>query len=142
MPIAMQYGSGNYTAQNMPQSGGGGSSGGIEMKLLWTNPSPNAAFAAQTVSINLSDYDYIKVFFNLYNDSNKGMLSTDALINETEYNNANYIGYVWPGSAATRYHRKFYATSTGVQFEVGIGNGSAANNCMIPYKIYGIKGIT
>lgn len=33
--------------------------GGAKIDLLWTNPSPTTSFAAQTVSLDLSDYDLI-----------------------------------------------------------------------------------
>ena len=31
--------------------------------VLWTNPNPNADFAAQNITLSSSDYDYYEVFF-------------------------------------------------------------------------------
>ena len=42
-------------------SGGGGAS---TLDLLWTNPSPNVSFSAQTVSIDLTDYSAVVIVCN------------------------------------------------------------------------------
>lgn len=137
MPIAMQYGSGNYTAQNMPQSGGGGSSGGIEMTLLWTNPNPTSTFAAQTVALDLSDYDAVGINLKWH----KGV--------------ENFIPMMILPKGAERWQLFQAATdvnrtggrfatfvSSGIAFTNATYNGSSTNDYAIPYKIYGIKGIT
>ena len=36
------------------------------MTLLWENASPASAFNAQTVSLDLSEYDYLCITFNVY----------------------------------------------------------------------------
>lgn len=34
-----------------------------ELQLLWTNPAPTVAYAAQTLTVNLEDYDFIELYF-------------------------------------------------------------------------------
>lgn len=139
MPIAMQYGSGNYTAQNMPQSGGGGSSGGIEIKLLWTNPNPNALFNSQTISLDLSGYDAVGIIVNFYVQNPCFMLPMQILPCDSNYSHritisqslGNYTG-----------GRQVDFLPTGLQIGAGYYNGAANNTACVPYQIYGIKGIT
>lgn len=38
---------------------------------LWTNPSPNSSFAAQTVSFTTNDYDYYRIGYKLATDRNR-----------------------------------------------------------------------
>ena len=40
------------------------------IKTLWTNPSPTAEFAAQTITLSISDYDFLLVNFAYANDNN------------------------------------------------------------------------
>lgn len=135
MPIAMQYGSGKYTAQQ--QGSGGGSAGGITMTLLWTNPSPTSSFAAQTVPLDLSSYDMVMVFCRQSTSdgtltSQMGPKSTDIRVINM-YNNRFVRTYSW--------------TDTGVAIGSALranynASLSTDNAYQIPMYIYGIKGIT
>ena len=40
---------------------GGGTAGSAKKVLLWENPSPSSAFAAQTVSVDASGFDFIGI---------------------------------------------------------------------------------
>lgn len=127
-------------------SGGGSSSGsssgsvigagGFESVLLWTNSSPNAAFAAQTIPLDLSDYDLVLI-------EGKYALETDGSI-------FSVIGRIGPekisiacphkSGSGGNYVRQFTATSTGVQFYDGfLGGTGTSNSANVPWRIYGMK---
>lgn len=99
-------------------------------KLLWQNPNPTAAFAAQTISLDLSDYDVVQI--DVYLTAN-GMISTRF----TEVGFQGEAGGL--GSGGDRYTRNANVTTTGVAFTVGKSNGTDNTSACIPYKIYGIK---
>lgn len=99
-------------------------------KLLWENPSPTAAFAAQTISLDLSDYDVVQI--DAYLTAN-GMIST-------RFTAVGFQGEAGGlGSSGDRYTRNANVTTTGVAFTVGRSNGTESASACIPYKIYGIK---
>lgn len=111
-------------------SGGGGAT----FEEVWTNPNPSAnSFANQTVSIDLSVYDYVCV-------AAKG-LSTSS--NTIGADNEHSIGlFPVPCSSAEiacfgQNIRTLNVTTSGVQF-------ASATNTMraIPIKIYGVKGLS
>ena len=107
---------------------------GSVFELLWTNPSPTSNFAAQTISLDLSSYTFIGVYYEFQPNDGYGRLffgikdiKTHCTLNQN-----------------TRVVRHFMATDTGVAFEVGKAawyNASLAdsNAYMIPRYIYGIK---
>lgn len=106
-------------------------------KLLWTNPSPAAAFAAQTISLDLSEYDEVEIVCRPYATqatyfATRGIVNGDSVIySQTGYGNPVRIYGT---------QRAFTATSTGITFSGGLDFAAAAdNNYCIPYKIYGIK---
>ena len=118
--------------------------GGVSMKSLWTNASPTSNFAAQTISLNLSDYEYVLVRY-LYS---------------TDYQDIDQIAIVKVG-------REAYLTFTGAvstsiyvtQRPISLGSNSVAfgapvyktysstanptanNKYCIPVEIIGIKGV-
>lgn len=115
-------------------------------KLLWTNSSPSAAFAAQTIGLNLSEYDEVEIvatflgnIVNTYSvrcpvgaGSN---LAYQLLNTETATNASTFINGV---------ARDFSVNTSGITFGNGqmTYNGNAYTNWSdraIPYKIYGIK---
>lgn len=134
MPIAMRYGSNDYTRSGGASGGGGG----ITMSLLWTNPSPTSSFAAQTVSVDLSGYDAYGVLV-LFGTSNPNIVpmqvlpcdsARDGVLSVVARSNNNNGG------------RLVTFSPTGLTFTACTYNGSSSNAYCIPYKIYGIKGIT
>jgi hypothetical protein len=98
--------------------------GGITMELLWENASPTSEFAAsQTISLDLAQYDLVKIHFNL--DSNQRAVNSF----DTPLNRAcmyEILGYT----------RHFTVTDTGVSFSACTDVGTA-----IPLAIYGIRGV-
>lgn len=110
--------------------------GGMKMDLLWTNPSPTANFAAQTVSLDLSEYD---LFMLVSRDTTGGDTCNMvfALPNTTVR-----MFFITDSGTTNRNtgYRRATISGTGVQFLEGYQGNSTSNNALcIPYQIYGIK---
>lgn len=106
--------------------------------LLYTNPSPAAAFAAQTLALTLTNYDSVLIEFytnvNLY----AYLKHVYVRIGKAELPN----GYVLNGSVAAR---EVSAATGGVTFgecylraDGAAGAGEVNNAYMVPYRIYGV----
>ena len=95
----------------------------IEIKKVWTNASPTSNFGNQTLTLNLSDYDFVLVLLELDKNGRTTLPSIvkvgDNAINECSGN--------------TRY---FKTSKTAIKFD---STSSAAT--MIPLLIYGMKGV-
>lgn len=123
MPIAMKYGSGNSSSK----------SGGTTT-LLWTNPDPTSNFSAQTISLNLSGYDAVKVLAAQNTSSSSGVMVETT----KDYEGRLFMMY------NARYYRGFTWSDTGVTFTDGYqaslsSNLSANNSAAIPIYIYGVR---
>lgn len=116
------------------------SGGGMQYDLLWTNPSPTAQFNAQTISLNLSEYDYILVISEHANNLPKYPRS-NVLV---KVGGEKFQGLsasqdaIASGNGRSRY---IQATTTGVQISNAIMNTSYSNSGVIPLYIFGIKDI-
>lgn len=119
--------------------------GGITVKLLWENASPQSTFAEQTISLDLSGYDFVAITF---------MSSTDEPENwKTQIFPANHGGVLTSSNSATGVSPPYYETNrsftiseTGITFGAGrYSYGTTQNNVdpmrCIPEKIYGIAGV-
>lgn len=107
-------------------------------ELLWTNASPGSNFAAQTVSLDLSDYDVV-------------LIRTEIATSGTPI----YIDHVLVIDGSTyMMHSCFYninfrnvtVSSTGLTFEGGFtrtqfnqATPTASDSALVPVNIYGIK---
>ena len=116
--------------------------------LLWTNPSsfPTGGWAAQTVTLDLSPYSFVRIVFSPWD-------SLDQLaVSECPVGAGNTLFYMQfdsghASSAATYINgvaRGYTVSNTGIVFSNGgmVYNGGAYQNWAaraIPYKIYGIK---
>ena len=106
----------------------------VRIVKLWENASPSSTFAAQTLSLDLSGYDAVMIFFHNASDSTI-YLSTGMIP----------IGYkttlAYTTTSGAIYSRPATASSTGIVFEAGqTGTTSGAKYC-VPVHIYGIKGV-
>lgn len=111
---------------------------GIEMDLVWTNPSPGNAFAAQTVSLNLSKYQAILIRTLWYASSDASVRTYSNLFLPNGKFNIN-VG------KEVNTQRPLDISSTGVVFQdcskymtYGNSTGTVDNNTLVPYQIYGI----
>ena len=103
--------------------------------LLWTNPSPGTEFAAQTVSLDLSEYAGVIVEFNANTNTSNYPTCTRVFCKKSdpEY----FGGGAVPASGALG--RTLRITNEGVFFGNGFSAASTANDTAIPTKIYGVK---
>lgn len=119
--------------------------GVIVTKLLWENPTPSAEFNAQTISLDLSEYDQVEIKFN----SRTG-------VNGSIFYKADIPGvisawgmYTAVGETAKHFEQRTATVSTtGVAFAKGYICATAASTAwtenklsLIPYKIFGIKNV-
>ena len=103
--------------------------GGISKKLLWTNSSPTSSMAGQTIAIsNVSTYSEFEVYF---------MLSTSTQYAEARFFLYNVQGRAQMAGTSNGYVRDVKFTSSGMVITTG-----TSSSYVIPYKIYGIKGLT
>lgn len=99
-------------------------SDGVQIVKLWENASPTSAFANQTLTLDFSSYDLMVILFNL--DSNNRSVSP-AIIP---------IGH--PGASVFQNNvRTFLSYTDSVKFDTV----SPSSAVMIPYVIYGVKGV-
>lgn len=99
-------------------------------KLLWTNPSPSSAFAAQTISVDADEYDSIEVEYN----------GTSAPLIMSVRNSTYYV--MTPAYGGTpSYRAAKLPTTNGVYFDECHKNSGATieNSYLVPLHIYGIK---
>lgn len=119
--------------------------GAMNMTLLWENASPSSDFAAQYITINnLQDYDFIALeYLFLNSDTTGGQL---VIIKSNGYGEMfccnlddylklyNVFRIISIRNNMVIFKACFMTKSTAVQ-------ASARNDMMIPYRIYGIKGV-
>lgn len=99
-------------------------SNGIQIVKLWENASPTSAFANQTLTLDFSSYDLIIILFNL--DSN--IRSVSPAISP--------VGH--PGASVFQNNvRTFLVHTNDIRFD----SVSPSSAVMIPYVIYGMKGV-
>lgn len=114
-----------------------------QMEMLWPNANPTSSFDAQTISMNLSGYSKVLVYFRVYNGGGEYNVETfgvHGLVGDWCIATSN--GETGSNPA----QRAFHITTTGITFErayyaTSIGGSlSWSTNQLIPTEIYGIKG--
>lgn len=124
-------------------SGGGGTT--ITETTLWTNSSPNATFAAQTIELSqdIGDFDYIKVeykdAYSVDNTKDFYIKVSDWMTPYTGVTNKTFGIYMTTGSAA--YCRQFiYASETSISVTTTFRLNSQANSANVVIPVY-VKGV-
>lgn len=112
---------------------------GVTMELLWENASPTSEFAAQTISVDTSGYEF---FLIRYRISTGSAIRADFLISK----DGTYRTFIAGGSSANggiayNIARDITITDSSIAFTVGSANAIDAAAVVIPIKIYGIKGV-
>ena len=116
---------------------------GKEWALVWENASPSSAFAAQTISIDLSDYSEIKVHSTLNTSQLAYFIDYFALIDGKTHEVSH--AYNISGSGGWNVClREFTPSPTGVVFAGGFskgnnqssGNATTDNVRLAPLAIY------
>lgn len=114
--------------------------GATNMKLLWENASIASSFSEQTISLDLTGYDMIYVVFRHHKSSDVEIEASCLVGSRTR--GLSVVGWA--------YVRDFTVSTSGVVFKnsiayqtYGDANSQYTNNdTLVPYKIYGIKGVT
>ena len=119
---------------------------GLTKEVLWRNPNPNSAFAAQEITINFSDYDYL--LFEFKNSTSTTTVHqvlttvTDMIEKDNGYARPLALfGYSTPLN--TNICRFIYSNSSD---KIGFGSctiytsSSLSNTWLIPLYVYGVKG--
>ena len=117
------------------------SSPAISMELLWENASPTSDFAAQTISLDLSEYDEVEIEYICHGSTShkkrvKGKIG-EAVIGDMVMSNVGYTA----GSTVYAGFRAMQINSNGIAFQAACSYVATANNLVKPIKIYGIKGV-
>ena len=124
---------------NLETIGGSGGSGGMQMDLLWTNPTPTASFGAKSVSIDGEKYN---AFFVVTNDGSCVINKAESGI-QTSASLIGCAGFGWGGwnlfVRQTRYHPN-NNTMSFTECRIFDENGAPTvnNGSLVPAKIYGI----
>lgn len=122
--------------------------GATSMTLLWENASPTSDFAAQTIALDLSGYDGVKIVRTekANTEANRGANGTFHMIVDAQVSYINYEGNI----QVIFLQRDYTPSDTGIIFkdckQCGYyagswGKGELRNDLMKPLKIYGIKGV-
>lgn len=104
---------------------------------LWENAKIDSTFNAQTISLDLSGYDGVEIFY--YVDSTTNIYQSTGFIKT----GLPGIMYYVTASTGNRLHRNFTINTNGIKFETAVASsGATVGGLCIPYQIYGIKGVS
>ena len=114
------------------------------MELLWTNPNTTAEFTAQTINLDLSEYDSVEIRFI---SSVSSTANEQAVIPVGYQGGLSAIARIGSGSAIMEMcHRTAIVSTTGIEISGAYHKGFTSStvtqnltNYIIPYAIYGIK---
>ncbi|MEG0640926.1 MAG: hypothetical protein RR824_12905, partial [Clostridia bacterium] len=116
--------------------------GKVDWVQLYVNASPVSAFVPQIIQLDLAAYDMVAVVC-YENASQWGFLKMEMLLRGRE---ARIVAWHNDGKQMSR---TVATTNTGVQFydcwvrnDNTAGVGTADNKYMVPYRIYGVKGVS
>lgn len=116
-----------------------GSEPGLRMDLLWENASPTSEFAAQTIELNLSGAAFAVIISRIVDES--GIHVVDVI--QANIGSKSIITY---GNDVTYVFSRNYSISENGDIKVSdcAQNATATtqNKRLVPYQIYGIKGVT
>lgn len=126
----------------------GGGGGGMSATLLWTNASPTAAFADQTLPLDLTDYSWIIIEYgtNFYFNTNVSLFPVPSLTPPTGYTTYNSLfGLNASGSGVVISERKCQISTSGITFlsgttldTYGASSQSTNNQVCRPLRIWGV----
>ena len=108
----------------------------FEMKLLWENASPTSEFSAQTISLDLSKYTHVCVI------ANNSFMNDVALVGGTivPVGEAVVLFGIMNGAVSWRVVE---TSASGVVAQTALATPTQADNrLIIPYQIYGVKGVS
>ena len=127
----------------------GGGGGGMDATLLWTNPAPTSAFAAQTVVLDLTAYKFVLIEYSQDYGfiTSTVMFPVPTITPSPGYSAYNvYMNLHWVSSQFTIFQRRCSITAAGIVFEEATEftayntslSTSTNNNLGVPKRIWGI----
>ena len=114
-------------------------------QVLWTNPSPNAEFGSQNITLSSDDYGYLEVLYTAQGSNEQYIKSTgkipkgkDIKIDDIyiQQSNTNAIRIY---SRLLSYTNDTTFSVNSARFASSFTSSEANNNFAIPYKIIGYK---
>ena len=112
---------------------------GVQMEVLWENASPTSAFSAQTIALNLTDYDNLVMVVQ-----NSGGYGLSMMLEKNLTMLFFSFGNVLNAGNTDFYRRDIKATNGGIEVSAcNMKSGSTTsinNNTLVPTYLYGIKG--
>lgn len=113
---------------------------GATFDLLWTNTNIHAAFPAQTISLDLSNYDAVLIKLTVNNTSQYESTTVEATaICFKGKAAASFNGIV--NNQTFNMERVAIVSNSGIEFSTGYANAVAGDQYAVPLQIWGIKGI-
>lgn len=104
------------------------------MVLLWTNPSPMAGYSAQTIPLDLTNYDKVLIVFRFGKETDK----YSSEIVEKGYQSVLSAPHI--SSSGGNFYRYVTLSDNGIVVGQGSQGGvGEVNTACTPYKIYGIR---
>ena len=119
---------------------------GLSKQLIWQNASPKSTFAAQTISMDLSEYDEVEIQYRQSSESS--YMIKDAIENGTTKIAMLFTNLATESTNTYMYSRNAAVNDSGITFAACarkiIANNNvnaSANDYLIPVKVWGIKGV-
>ena len=113
---------------------------------LWLNPSPTTNFAAQTISLDLSDYEAVIIRVSVATNYNTDAQKPYQLFNYIPKDGAvHYLHSLLntSGTSSAYYGRQVTVTDSGITFSLAgypvSTLATSSQSTMIPTEIYGLK---
>jgi len=112
-------------------SGGGGKEFKHPGDLLWTNPTPST-FAAQTLTLDTSKYEVIRIVMSAYESG----IKQNYIIDKNDGQTFHILGCDY-GTAYIMNRKVRNITDSALTFDTGLYSGGSATYA-VPYQIYGV----
>lgn len=117
---------------------------GLQFEILWENASPTSSFAGQTIAtgVTATDYQYVMAVFNI----NSGGRKLTSFAPRNWYGEIQWIGNI-TSTTTTMFFRRTWTLGNSGNFileDCTSKQGSTTNTnnpYLIPYALYGIKGV-
>lgn len=114
----------------------------IEPHTLWTNQNPSSSMSETTISLDLTDYKHVVVYYKETNEVDLYQSGGEII----KGHSAKYTNHTWlSGEGEVLIFRQIQVTSSSVKFSnafsVKFSDGGITqhNEVMIPYQIIGYK---
>lgn len=130
-----------------------GGVGGSSLELLWTNPNPTSEFVPQTLSLNLSNYDYFIIKTRHFEDYGIGQPAQGQINNDIVFKNDElgmiksfYITDIlveqsvsWAGRSCIISDTEIVFGDSYYKYTNTVAFTTKNNNTAVPIQIYGVK---